>query len=72
MRMTRALAWVCVLAVLFAVAMPAAAGPPAILAAPGPVVDRPSGSVRLRATGHTAAPDPRRAAAVPARAPPLA
>lgn len=68
----RFLASLCVLAVLFAVAVPAAAGPPAILAAMGPVLGAPCAFRFLRAPAHGVAPDLSVAASVPARAPPLA
>jgi hypothetical protein len=71
MTLTRAAAWICVLAVLLAVALPAAGGPPAILA-PAFVLDAPPVAVRLSAPDRTPAPDLSVAASVPARAPPLA
>lgn len=71
MTMTRARAWICLLAVLLMVALPAAAGPPAVLA-PAFALETPSGAVLPRTVDRAAAPDVSLAAAVSARAPPLA
>ena len=65
-------AWVCLLAVLLAVAMPAAAGAQAILAPAGPLFGPSRAVTLLGGADGGSAPDlfvPRR---VPARAPPLA
>ena len=68
--MTRVLAALCILAVLFTLLVPAAAPP--FLVAPGPALAAPCGDVALPSAGRIAPPDLHPRTAVPARAPPLA
>ena len=69
----RLVAWACLLVVLFAAALPTAAGvTPAILAFAGPVISRPGLTTPVRAAHDDALPDSVAATEVPARAPPLA
>jgi len=68
--MTRALAAVCILAVLFTLLVPASAPP--FLVAAGPALDAPGGAIVLPSAGGVAPPDLDPRTAVPARAPPFA
>ena len=68
----RFVAWACVLAVLFAVATPAAAGlPPAILAPPGPTLGEPVAIAALSPAPVPLPPGLVVSGTVAARAPPL-
>jgi hypothetical protein len=68
----RALAWLCVLVVLFSVAVPLAGAPPAIHEPTFVLVGVSVAVVIVRAIAETALRDRLIAADVPARAPPLA
>ena len=67
----RVLAWLCVLVVLFSVAVPAAAAP-AILPPVAGLFEPPALVTFVVASSDATPPDPAAAADVPARAPPLA
>ena len=67
----RLLAWLCILVVLFSVAVPAAAAP-AILPLVAGLFEPPSPVTFVRSSSDAAPPDPAAAADVPSRAPPRA
>jgi hypothetical protein len=70
--MMRALAGLCVLLVVFSMAVPGAAATPAILAPGVNAFDAPSAVTSVGFSADAAPPDRIAAACVPARAPPLA
>lgn len=70
--MTRFLAALCIVALVFALALPSGAGLPAFLIASAPAFGAPAGAAWLHRGHPPAAPDQDPRAGLPARAPPLA